>query len=257
MDLFPPLRLITPKFGNRPDECEDDCRVVYPVRLGRDEKKAARFALADGATESAFSRDWAQILARDFVERTPDLVSDEMGDLKAWLAPSQESWDRLIPWSRIPWHGEAKTRAGALATLLGLTIRRKLVSSPVLHWSALAVGDSCLFMVRRDELFLSFPLDDAAQFGNTPALLCSNPTNNGVFPEGVQLAKGTCELGDVIMLASDALAGWFLTQHSAGEKPWHTLLNLEPAQWESWVNTQRQAGSMRNDDTTLVVTRIR
>ena len=119
------------------------------------------------------------------------------------------------------------------------------------------MGDSCLFLIRQEGLFLSFPLDDATQFGNTPALLCSNPANNGCLADMVERAEGTCESGDVIMLASDALAGWFLTQHAAGVKPWHTLLKLEPSQWKGWVNTQRQAGAMRNDDTTLIVTRIR
>ena len=156
MDLLPPRKMIIPKLGNRPDECEDDCRAIYPGRFGRDGSNSARFAVADGATESAFSREWAQILVRDFVERTPDLVGNEPDGLEEWLRKCQECWDRLIPWSSIPWHGEAKTRAGALATLLGLSIVRQPGSSSGLRWRALAVGDSCLFLVRQDELLLSF-----------------------------------------------------------------------------------------------------
>ena len=257
MDLLPPLKLITPKSGNRADECEDECRVVYPLRLSRDWKGTARFAVADGATESAFSRSWAQILARDFVGQPPDLEEDEPDGMEKWLAPRQESWNRLIPWSRIPWHGEAKTRAGALATLLGLTICRKPGPSQGLHWRAVAVGDSCMFLVRQDELFLSFPLDDAAQFDNTPALLCSNPANNGRISDEVQRIEGYCHAGDMIILASDALAAWFLAQNAAGQKPWQTLLALTQAQWEAWLQSQREAGAIQNDDTTLMIARIR
>jgi len=231
--------------------------VTYPVRLGSYGNDSARFALADGATESAFARGWAQILVREFVRRAPNVEEGDANWMEDWLAPCQDSWNRSIPWSRIPWHGEAKTRAGALATLLGLTVHRKPGPSRDLHWRALAVGDSCMFLVRKEELFLSFPLDDAAQFGNAPALLCSNSANNSKLVEAVQRAEGTFQSGDVIMLASDALAAWFLTQNAAGERPWNTLLKLEPGKWECWVNTQRRTGAMRNDDTTLIVARIR
>ncbi len=257
MDLLPPLKLQSPKLGNRPDECEDDCRVVYPIRLGHGGLNMARFALADGASESAFARDWAQILARDFVERAPDLTNTESAGLEDWLAPSQERWHQGIPWSRIPWHGEAKTRAGALSTLLGLNFSR-IPGSPLgLYWQAVAVGDSCLFWVRQAELLLSFPLDDAGQFNNTPALLCSNPGNNGRLEDMVRRTEGTFQPGDLIILASDALAGWFLAQHAAGGKPWETLLQVGPAQWESWVQSQREAGALHNDDTTLIIAQSR
>ena len=182
---------------------------------------------------------------------------DEPNGMEEWLAPRQESWNRLIPWSRIPWHGEAKAKAGALATLLGLTICRKAGSSPGLHWRALAVGDSCMFLVRQEELFLSFPLEDAAQFGNTPALLCSNPANNDRVSDKVQRIEGDCHAGDAIILASDALAAWFLAGHAAGEKPWQTLLALTQTQWETWLQSQREAGAMHNDDTTLIIARVR
>ena len=39
----------------------------------------------------------------------------------------------------------------------------------------LAVGDSCLFVVRGDRLCLSLPLDEASQFDNNPALSLQQP----------------------------------------------------------------------------------
>ena len=257
MDLQPPQKLQSPKSGNRPDECEDDCRVVYPLRLGYEGKNTARIALADGASESAFARDWAQILAKDFVERPLNLSDLAPDCLEQWLAPCQEKWNRAVPWERIPWHGEAKSRYGALATLLALTIARRSGNPSRLNWQAIAVGDSCLFLIRQDELILSFPLDAAAQFNNTPALLCGNPANNGLVWDSVQQTGGTCQAGDIFILASDALSGWLLAQYAAGERSWQTLLALTSTRWEPWVQEQRQARLMRNDDTTLVIVRVR
>jgi hypothetical protein len=263
MDLLPPLKRQSPKSGNRPDECEDAGRVVYPIRLSQDGARIIRFALADGASESAFSRLWAQVLTGHFVHRPPDFSQLTPDYLEDWLAPCQSEWNRGIPWERIPWHGEAKTRAGALATLLGITFSRMLGQPRNLKWQAVAVGDSCLFLVRHNELVLSFPLDDARQFGNTPQLLCSNPANNRWDGDAIKLYEGVCQSEDMFILASDALAGWFLAQHAAGEKPWLTLLSFSLGwrergeRWEQWVNSQRQAGTMRNDDTTLIIARVR
>ena len=62
--------------------------------------------------------------------------------------------------------------------------------------------------------------------------------------------------GDLFILASDALAGWFLARNAAGEKPWQTLLALDSPGWDAWVNNQRRERLMRNDDTTLVIIQV-
>ena len=113
------------------------------------------------------------------------------------------------------------------------------------------MGDSCLFVVRDDRLDLAFPLEDASQFDNNPALVCTNPDIAGELWEGVRRSSGECEAGDLFILATDALACWFLARNAAGEKPWETLLALDPAEWDAWVEEQRREGLMRNDDTTV------
>ncbi len=178
------------------------------------------------------------------------LTNDSMCD---WLTSAQEEWRAGIPWDRIPWHGEAKARAGSFATLLGLTVTTKTGNSQRLSWRAIAVGDSCLFVIRDDRLRLSFPLENAAQFDNSPTLVCSNPENMGALWENVHRSDGECVPGDSFILASDALACWFLGRNAEGEKPWKTLLELNASGWAAWVEEQRHAGLMGNDDTTLVV----
>ena len=108
MTLQPPRRFWLPKAGNLPEECEDASRVVYPQRMGASGRRTARAVVSDGASESAFAREWANVLADAFVDRPPDicgLTEDSMCD---WLASAQEEWRAGIPWDRIPWHGEAK-----------------------------------------------------------------------------------------------------------------------------------------------------
>lgn len=250
MPLKPPKTWRLSKEGNRPEECEDAFRVVYPSGAGAE---IVRAAVCDGATESAFAREWAEILADAFVDQPLDLSGMTEGSLKTWLKRGQEEWHEGIPWDQIPWHGEAKARAGAFATLLGLTIGADLANPRQPWWQAVAVGDSCLFVVRNDRLLLSFPLEDAGQFDNNPALVCSNPANSQGLWEGVRLQSGECSPGDRFILASDALAAWFLASYAAGEKPWETLLELDASERDAWVGEQRSERLMRNDDTTLVI----
>ena len=61
-----------------------------------------------------------------------------------------------------------------MATLLGINIELNPWHDGAFPWQAMAIGDRCLFVVREGGLELSFPIDDAAQFNNTPSLICSN-----------------------------------------------------------------------------------
>ena len=256
MALRPPREFWLPKAGNGPDEYEDAYLAVYPQQIRVSGRRTARAVVADGASESAFAREWANVLTNAFVDRPPDLSNLTEDSLTTWLLLAQEAWHSGVPWDRLPWHGEPKARAGAFATLLGLTIGSAPDDSQRLCWQALAVGDSCLFVVRDDRLLLSFPIGDTAEFDNDPALVCSNPANAGGLWESVRLSSGECAPGDLLFLATDALACWFLASHAASGNPWETLLALDAPGWDAWVGEQRRAGSMRNDDMTLVIIEV-
>ena len=251
MPLIPPKTWRIPKDGNRPGECEDAFRVVFPSGG----TTIMRAAVSDGATESAFSRLWAQILADAFVDRPLDLRVLTEDGLLGWLRRSQDDWHAAVPWDRIPWHGEAKARAGSFATFLGLSLSE--ADEPgTFRWEAVAVGDSCLFLVRNDRLSVSFPLDDPAEFDNNPPLVCSNPVNMGPLWDGVRRTGGECSPGDHFILASDALSAWFLARHASGGAPWQTLEKLNVSDRDPWVADQRRARAMRNDDITLVIVQV-
>ena len=112
-------------------------------------------------------------------------------------------------------------------------------------------------MVRQNDLAVAFPLQESGQFNTTPPLVCSNPANNGSVWSHVLQLEGECVPGDVIFLASDALACWILQEHESGGRPWETLLSLDSTRiWTEWVQTRRKERQMRNDDTTMVTVKV-
>src|SRR5262245_6886802 len=96
-----------PKRGNAVDEYED-ASAGDPAR--------GRFAIADGATESAFAGIWARLLVEGFVrDDVPHL-----GRWTHWLPPLQERLLTEVGGQEMPWYAESKLEEGAFATFLGL-----------------------------------------------------------------------------------------------------------------------------------------
>ena len=104
----------------------------------------------------------------------------------------------------------------------------------------------------KGDLALSFPLEYAGKFNNTPSLICSDPSNNLGLEDHLHQYRGERYPGDVILLATDAMACWMLDGYESGGGPWNTLLSLSSNdEWEDWVQARRSGRSMRNDYTTL------
>jgi hypothetical protein len=200
---------------------------------------AGRFAVADGASETSFAGLWARLLVEGFVSG-PEAAGD-------WLTASRGSWAAEVGRVPLPWYAEAKRDEGAFATFLGLLLEPD-------GWRAWAVGDSCLFQVREDRLVEAFPIGRSDEFSNHPRLLgsCGAPPTTAAPVE----RQGTWEVGDRFLLATDALAQWFLGQCEQGERPWRRLTQLGPGAFPIWVEEQRERGELRNDDVTLLVVEV-
>jgi hypothetical protein len=225
-----------PKRGNRPEEYED-AFAGNPA--------ACRFAIADGASESAFAAEWARLLVEGYVQ-TPGRVRD-------WLAGLRARWHEQLSGRELPWYAEVKFEEGAFSTVLGVTLGAPR-SDRSRRWLAWAVGDSCLFQVRQDELLVRFPLTYAEEFGNRPDLLCSRSRAGQKTRE--TLARGDWHPDDRLLLMTDALAQWFLQQAEAGHRPWKVVEERATAKtFAGWVEELRDAKTLRNDDVTLVIIR--
>jgi hypothetical protein len=229
---------MTPKLGNRAEECEDQFSAS-----GR------RFAVADGASESGYSQMWARILAEAFCRtETADCTPV---DLESWLDECRGEWKR---WAGeralhdLPWFARETLRDASFATFVGLVFPRGRDEKTAAAWHAVACGDACLFLVRDDRLAGAFPLVDSGAFDNTPELVTTSPGS-----DRMRLAMGTAQLGDAFYLVTDALARWFLVDHARGEKPWMALDRVRtPRDLEHFVAVSRKSRAIRNDDVTLM-----
>jgi len=245
------------KSGNSESEYEDACDYSIEER---------RFAISDGATESSFANLWAKSLVTGLVATAPFQFLETEADLLEWLEPLQNTWRKMIDWQNLPWFAADKAEAGAFATLLGIQfLDPELVSllpetKPVdeeMRWQAIAIGDSCLFQVRQNQLASSFPLNSSKQFSNSPILLASSVSKNQQVWRNFHHCKEVCYENDLFFLMTDALAQWFLTEYEQGRKPWVSLYHLQGEEdFQNFITGLRNSGQLRNDDVTLLTIQL-
>ena len=242
----------TPKAGNRPDEYED---AFWPQESVL-ERVGARFrcAVADGATENSFSAAWANLLVREFCARQPSLTR-----FFGALPSLRQAWLRRVTAQPLPWYAEDKVRQGAFASFLGLTLEKAGPKSQrFASWSAVAVGDSCLFQVRDGCLIAAFPLTRSEQFNSRPYLIGTAATNAEQLHAHLVRARGPCEPGDTFYLLTDAIACWLLRLHEE-QATGDALAGIDsPEAFEVLVREQRSLRDsdgrpcLKNDDVTLL-----
>jgi hypothetical protein len=250
-----------PKAGNRPDEYEDAFwpagTVKRPARHSRKSPgktgKApgqaagglARFAVADGATETSFAGLWARRLVSAYGAGC--FAGD---DWLQHLQREQAAWYDEVLQKPLPWYAEEKVRAGAYAALLGVELAANG------EWRGLAIGDCCLLQWRGGDLLAAFPAQESAFFTSRPYLLSSNAAANGSLQQQVQHAGGHWLPGDRFALLSDAIAQWALAELEASRPPFEALAQVQGAgqrHFTQWVAGLRESAALRNDDVTALL----
>lgn len=222
-------------------------------------------AIADGVSSSMFARRWAQILTRAIVadssEESPGGVLDprDPEQLNRWLAASRAAWAETIDTSTLAWHQKAKLRDGAFSTLLWMSLSpttERVNEQPTYQLTAHSLGDCLLLHIRDDELLVSFPFDSPEQFDQTPYSLGSVPSAGKPQPPIVTL-ETTCQVGDLLVLCSDAFGAWALATEASDEPvDWHALWQTPRETWQEQIVQLRDAQQIRFDDTTLVILRL-
>lgn len=230
-----------PKAGKAEAENED----AFEIDLAR-----GAVAVADGATDSSFSKAWARFLVDTFALWPLEPAADARS-LADWLGRPQALWRKMLEGRPLPWHAQHKVAQGAFAAFVAVEVRE---DGDDVYWSALAVGDCCLFLVEEGRLAYAFPIDDPAEFGTTPFLLGTNPEANRRVEDHLKQAAGRTRRGARLLVMSDAVAHWFLASARAGERPWETLDEVadEPA-FAALVARLRESKALRNDDATVVI----
>lgn len=188
-----------PKNGSTPAEYED---AFYPDGGLDFETKFCQFAVADGATETSFSGLWARFLVSAYCH-------GELSEKRLWrsIAKYRRRWFKAVTSNPLPWYAEEKLRMGAFSSLAGLTVHAPTETKEVALWEALAIGDSCLFQVRKEEFIVKWPLDSSSQFGYHPILVSSNATPGEESTE--RRITGEWTTGDWFYLMTDAIALWY------------------------------------------------
>lgn len=243
-----------PKLGNRVEENEDalqpsDCQHTW---IGPTEFTCA---LSDGATRTSFSSLWARLLVQEATTRPYNSAV-----LAEMTASAQARWTAELSKTPLPWHAEEKVRQGAFATLLWFHLHfsgRSAKSGGT--WQATAVGDSCLFQIRKGTSIRMFPEMASPDFGQNPILLASVAARNvALFTQSERFhTLGTWCAGDEFLLMTDALAAWFTHEIENGSAPLRDLQAqfLSPAStldsFGRWVNLLRESRAIKNDDTTV------
>lgn len=240
-----------PKSGSNMGEYED---AFYPPGVGPRTAEPMRLAVADGTSEGLLSGRWADVIVktwctmieRPFEEIFLTAVTDFFKAVDEYIAERQAN-NRPLQWFE-----ESGLTKGAHATLLGVELESDGSGGT---WTAIAIGDACLFHVRGSQLLATFPIADPNDFDNTPALLPSRPNDVDYVLDSVAIGRGQWRSRDRLYLLTDALAKWTLTECQAGRPPFETFDGFDaddPWTFGAWVATRRQHDALKDDDVTML-----
>jgi hypothetical protein len=219
------------------------------------DEAAGRCAIADGATEASFSKQWADLLVRHFVD--PSVAVPTPATMPSWLEAPARQWREGIQGRTLPWYAQAKAEQGAFAALLGLQLRGTTEHGSG-RWRAVAVGDCCLFHLRPGQSSLAvrraFPMQSASEFGRAPYLIGTRPTRLVEVSRSTRSTGGWYHAGDIFVLASDALAHYLVRANELDTCAWNTLVQFHNADdFDAWASLLRSRKLLRNDDVTALV----
>ena len=196
------------------------------------------YAVSDGASESFASGRWAHLLVSRYV-RQPKIDAQTLGQA---IAAYNETFDRQT----MSWSAQASFDRGSFATLLGIQLDQHGVS-------ILGIGDSLVVLDDGTSIRSTFPYSSPEEFRANPLLLSTLPDRNHEILQADSTTYWT--LDDIefpkLFCMTDAIGAWLLSQR---DERMQRLRALETrAAFVDLVETARADGTMRRDDTTLLV----
>lgn len=200
----------------------------------------ARFSLADGASESYDSGNWARLLTQAYV------IDQGVGVL--WVADRVQTYLDSSDFASLSWSKQAAFERGSFATLLGLEMAPNGTDAEVL-----AIGDSLAVHVRDGVILDSFPFQYAEQFDARPRLLSTLAVANDFVGESDFFTNSSITWpvrpGDQVLLVTDAVGHWLLAREEALTTLSAVSTNEE---FERLVADRRLEKTMRLDDSTVL-----
>ncbi|VWB09534.1 hypothetical protein BLA6860_00265 [Burkholderia lata] len=203
------------------------------------------FAVSDGASQSFDSRAWARLLVSRFVEQPA--VNPE------WVDVARQDYDRSWDYDSLSWSEQMAFDRGSFSTLLGCEWREHLRDLEIF-----AVGDTIAVHLEGASIVQSYPYTAAHEFDQRPQLLSTRAeANRFVHSPSFNKNSGTVwhlNEGSVVLLMTDALGQWLLSQQGGAEPRLNMLLSANTkTAFTELVLGQRSEGTLRIDDTSLLV----
>jgi len=212
-------------------------------------------AVADGATQSSFSK----VFARSLVKTSS--TSPKSSTLPDVINQARSVWQDSVGSLQLPWPASEKVHEGAYSTILWLRFFPQGTGKYLWKniWKAHAIGDTCLFLFRQEHLIHTLPLSKSAEFHNHPALIGSK--NSRIQNSEDWEFSGTWEKGDDFFIGTDAISKWILQQVEMGRNPGIIIKDRlarksEPSYFDHWIHSLRKRKEIRDDDTTIVWIKI-
>lgn len=199
-------------------------------------------AVSDGASVAFDSGPWAEILAHGFV--------DGASFTTAWIKNAAIAYEAGYDRDALDWMQQGALDRGSFASLLG--VRPALARGSI---EVLAVGDSALAILDAGEVQHTMPYTRPEQFDASPQLLSTSAAKNEpIFRDVEAIPTSIIDLrpfaSPCLLLMTDALGHWLVSHpdraHELTEK-------LSEQEFEEFVVTERRAGRLRRDDTTLLI----
>ena len=204
MQTLTASHFITHKKAETLTDCQDAC--AENAALGR-------YAVADGATRSFFSKEWAELLVEHFCHPKEIDLSLTEENWQEWITPIQQEWykqveEKVNVQNLFYLKNSLIMKEPAVSTFIGLEVDQTKG-----EWRAMIIGDSCLFH-KSNSGFQSYLIEKSKDFTNRPEAFASFPLADPDIPTFI---TGYAAPGDMFVLATDALAKWILRHQETGQ----------------------------------------
>ncbi|WP_417232199.1 hypothetical protein [Brevundimonas sp.] len=199
-------------------------------------------AVSDGASVSFDSGPWADLLVQGFVNGE--------SFTREWIANTANTYAAGYDRDALDWMQQGALDRGSFASLLG--VRPCQTSNSI---EVLAIGDSMLAIVDAGELRHTQPYTRPEEFDASPQLLSTSAAQNEpIFQDFEVIRPYLIDLSPYgspcLLLVTDALGHWLLSH----PKRAHELTAKQSdEEFQEFVVTERHAGRLRRDDTTLLI----
>lgn len=250
-------------FTHKSYENIDDYKDAYGYKILKVNKDYHyKFAISDGATISSFSKNWSDLLIKNFLnEQFKDIET-----LKICIDNIINLQNNYIKnYKNDKWWLQDYFITSA-ATFIGFEIYldKNEDEKYIKKWKAFGIGDSCLILFRNNQLKISFPIAKSEDFGNTPILITNKQEINdniGIWAKAKKII-GDVKKGDIFVLTTDGFAKWIL---KSVDKYNSFILNQIPGFIEKkfnhstilkWVRKMQNKGIMEDDDITFIIIQV-